>query len=290
MHPVLAEIGPLTLRWYGVMIATGVMVGLWLAGREGERKGFAREKIYDFAFYVIFAGILGARIYFVLFSDFSYFLAHPLKIIAFWEGGLAIHGAVIVGIIAAIWFTSRGKIPFWRWTDTLAPSLILGQAIGRIGCFLNGDAHGIPTTLPWGLVYSPDSPAGQMFPGQPLHPTQLYELGFNLIIFVLLWKLRKKDFFDGFLFLLYVILYSSIRIFVEHFRADQLTYFHNLSAAQTMGAMAIAVSIGMILVLSRRSRIVRAHQKSLNHPSPDDAENTFQISQLPFEAVKKSPK
>jgi phosphatidylglycerol:prolipoprotein diacylglycerol transferase len=259
MHPVLAEIGPLTLRWYGVMIATAILVGVWLAGREGERKGFERQKIFDFAFYVILAGILGARVYFVLFSDLGYFLAQPLKIVAFWEGGLAIHGAIIGGILVAAWFTWKEKIPFWKWADTLAPSLILGQAIGRIGCFLIGDAHGIPTTLPWGLVYSPDSPAGQMFPGQPLHPTQLYELGFNLIIFALLWKLRKRDFFDGFLFLLYVILYSSIRIFVEHFRADQLTYFGNISAAQTMGAGAIAVSIGMILVLSRRNRIVRAH-------------------------------
>lgn len=259
MHPILAEIGPLTLRWYGVMIATAILVGLLLAGREGERKGFGRQKIFDFAFYVILAGILGARVYFVLFSDLGYFLAHPLKIVAFWEGGLAIHGAVIAGIIVAVWFTFKEKILFWRWTDTLAPSLILGQAIGRIGCFLNGDAHGIPTTLPWGLVYSPDSPAGQMFPGQPLHPTQLYELGFNLIIFAVLWRIRKRNFFDGFLFLLYVILYSSIRIFVEHFRADQLTYLHNLSAAQTMGVGAIALSIVMILVLSRRNRIVRAH-------------------------------
>jgi phosphatidylglycerol:prolipoprotein diacylglycerol transferase len=257
MHPVLAEIGPLTLRWYGVMIATGVMVGLWLAGKEGERKGFAREKIYDFAFYVILAGIVGARIYFVLFSDWTYFFAHPLKILALWEGGLAIHGAILGGILVAAWFTRKEKIPFWKWADTLAPSLILGQAIGRIGCFLNGDAHGIPTTLPWGLVYSPDSPAGQMFPGQPLHPTQLYELGFSLIIFAILRKLRKKDFFDGFLFLFYVILYSSIRIFVEHFRADQLTYFGNISAAQTLGAIAIAFSVALAVVLSRRERILK---------------------------------
>lgn len=259
MHPILVEIGPLTLRWYGVMIATAIMVGVWLAGREGARKGFEREKIYDFAFYVILAGILGARLYFVLFSDLSYFLSHPVKIVAFWEGGLAIHGAVIAGIVVAIWFTFKEKIPFWRWADTLAPSLILGQAIGRIGCFLNGDAHGIPTTLPWGLVYSPESPAGQMFPGQPLHPTQLYELGFNLVIFAVLWKLRKRHFFDGFIFLLYVILYSSIRIFVEHFGADQLTYFGNLSAAQTFGAAAIVVSCAIILVLSRRDRIIKAH-------------------------------
>lgn len=259
MHPILAEIGSFTIRWYGVMIATAVLVGLWLAGREGVRKGFTKEKIYDIAFYVIFAGIFGARIYFVLFSDLSYSLAHPLKILAFWEGGLAIHGAIIAGVIVAIWFTWKEKISFWRWVDTLAPSLILGQAIGRIGCFLNGDAHGIPTTLPWGLVYSADSPAGQMFPGQPLHPTQLYEMILNLLIFGVLWKLRKKNFFDGFIFLLYVVLYSSIRVFVENFRADKLTYFGNISTAQTLGIAAIAVSIAIILVLNRREKIIKAH-------------------------------
>jgi phosphatidylglycerol:prolipoprotein diacylglycerol transferase len=198
---------------------------------------------------------IGARIYFVLFSDLSYFLAEPLKLLAFWEGGLAIHGAIIGGIVAAIWYTWKKRIPFWKWTDTFTPSLILGQAIGRIGCFLNGDAHGYPTALPWGLVYAPDSPAGQMFPGQPLHPTQLYELGFNLGIFLVLWKLRKKNFFDGFLFLLYVVLYSSIRIFVEHFRADKLIYFGDISAAQTLGIAAIVISLGVIIALDRRQRM-----------------------------------
>jgi phosphatidylglycerol:prolipoprotein diacylglycerol transferase len=255
MHPVLIEIGPLTIRWYGVMIATAVLVAIWLAGREGVRKGFERQKIHDFSFFLIIAGLIGARIYFVLFSDLSYFLAEPLRLLAFWEGGLAIHGAIIAGIITAIWYAWKEKTPFWKWTDTFAPSLILGQAIGRIGCFLNGDAHGYPTTLPWGLVYAPDSPAGQMFPGQPLHPTQLYELGFNLGIFLVLWKLRKKDFFNGFLFLLYVILYSSLRTFVEYFRADKLTYFGDISAAQTLGIAAIVISFGVMIALSRRERM-----------------------------------
>ncbi len=254
MHPVLIEIGPLTIRWYGVMIATAVLVAFWLAGREGVRKGFEKQKIDDFSLLVVIAGIIGARIYFILFSDLNYFLSRPLRVLAFWEGGLAIHGAIISGIIVAIWYTRREKIPFWRWADTFAPSLILGQTIGRIGCFLNGDAHGYPTTLPWGMVYAPDSPAGQMFPDQPLHPTQLYELGFNLGIFLVLWKLRKKNFFDGSLFLFYVILYSSVRIFVEHFRADKLTYLGDISVAQTVGIAAIAISFGMIIILRHKGK------------------------------------
>ena len=137
----------------------------------------------------------------------------------------------------------------------LAPSLILGQAIGRIGCFFNGDAHGYPTNLPWGLVYAPDSPAGQMFPGQALHPTQLYEMIFNLIIFGILWKMRKKINTNGQLFMLYLILYSAARFFVEHFRADKLTYFGNISAAQSVGIVGIVLGLLMLFVLKKKTRL-----------------------------------
>ncbi len=252
MDPVLLQMGSFAIRWYGMMIALAVVVGVWLAGKEAKRKGYEPRSVNDFAFLVIMGGLAGARIYYVLFSDLRYFLAHPSHIFAVWEGGLAIHGAIIGGIFVTIYFTMTRKIPFWRWADTLAPSLILGQAIGRIGCFFNGDAHGYPTKLPWGLVYSKESPAGQMYPDLPLHPTQLYELGFNLLIFLVLWKLRKRNHFDGFLFLLYVLLYSSARIFVEHFRADRLTFFGDISVAQTIGVMGIIVSIGLLLMMSRK--------------------------------------
>lgn len=252
MNPVLFQIGHFTLRWYGVMIATAILVSVWVAAKEGTRKGFDPKRIKDFALFVIIGGLIGARIYYVLFSDVNYFLARPLGIFAIWEGGLAIHGAVIGGLFVTIYYTLKEKIPFWRWADTFAPSLILGQAIGRIGCFFNGDAHGYPTSLPWGLVYSKDSPAGQMYPDLPLHPTQLYELGFNLVIFLILWKLRKRDLFDGFLFLLYVLFYSSARIFVEYFRADRLTFFGDISVAQTIGVVGILLSICFLVILNQK--------------------------------------
>lgn len=253
VNPVLIQIGPFTLRWYGIMIALAIVTGVWLAGKEGARKGFDSGEIKDFAFFVILGGLIGARIYYVLFSDLAYFLARPFSLFAFWEGGLAIHGAIFGGLLVTIYYTTKKKIPFWKWADTLAPSLVLGQAIGRIGCFFNGDALGYPTDLPWGLVYSKASPAGQMFPDLPLHPTQLYELGFNLVIFLILWKLRKRHYFDGFLFLLYILLYSSARIFVEHFRADRLTFFGDVSAAQTVGVVGIILSVGLLLVLNRKA-------------------------------------
>ncbi|MFC1862613.1 prolipoprotein diacylglyceryl transferase [Thermodesulfobacteriota bacterium] len=152
MHPVLIEIGPLVIRWYGVMIAVACMVGLWVAGIEAERKGISKEKIQSFFIYAIIGGIVGARLYYVVFSDFTQFKTAPFSIFAIWQGGLAIHGGILGGLVVSVIYTRIQKISFWKLADTLAPSLILGQAIGRIGCLLNGDAHGYPTDQPWVLA------------------------------------------------------------------------------------------------------------------------------------------
>lgn len=255
MHPVLIQIGSLEIRWYGAMIALACLVGYWLAGREAERKGIGKEKFQEFFLYGVIGAVIGARLYYVAFSDLAIFWKDPLSVLAIWEGGLAIHGALLGGLLVSIIYTRRRSIPITVFLDTLAPPLILGQAIGRIGCFFNGDAHGYPTTMPWGLVYSSESLAGQMFPGRPLHPTQLYEMILNLIIFGILWKIRTKLKLDGQLFLIYVILYSGARIFVEHFRADKLMYLGNISTAQSIGILGILVGIILIINLQRKRSI-----------------------------------
>ncbi len=255
MNPILVQIGPLHIRWYGVMIAIACVVGLWLACLEAERKGIGKEKINDLFIWVILGALLGARLYYVAFSGLPEFQKNIFSIFAFWQGGLAIHGAIVGGLLVCFIYSHRNKIPFLKLTDALAPSLILGQAIGRIGCFFNGDAFGTPTKLPWGLIYSPESPAGQMYPNQPLHPTQLYEMIFNLIIFTILWKFRKSVKVDGYLTILYIILYSFIRIFVEYFRADKLTYLGNISTAQSIGVIGIFLSLVLLLTLKKKDKV-----------------------------------
>lgn len=256
MHPILMQLGPFTIRWYGAMIALACLVGFWLAVLEAERKGIDREKIQEFFIYAVIGAVIGARLYYIAFTDQAMFLQSPLSVLAVWQGGLAIHGAVLAAFAVSVLYVKRHKIPLGKFVDALTPSLILGQAIGRIGCFFNGDAHGYPTRMPWGLVYAPESPAGQMFPGQPLHPTQLYEMILNLIIFGILWKMRTKLKIDGQLFLAYMILYSGARILVEHFRADKLMYLGNISAAQSIGILGILV--GVILMINlRRKRSMR---------------------------------
>jgi phosphatidylglycerol:prolipoprotein diacylglycerol transferase len=252
MHPVLVQIGPFVIRWYGAMIILACFVGLWLAKKEAEKNDIDPKKIDDFFLYAIIGAIIGARLYYILFSDPAQLWKDPFFVIAVWKGGLAIHGAILGGLSIAVLYARKQKISFLKFADTLTPSLILGQAIGRIGCFFNGDAHGYPTSLPWGIVYAPESLAGQMFPGQALHPTQLYEMFLNLIIFGALWKIRKKINTSGLLFVLYIILYSTARIFVEQFRADKLTYFGNISAAQSIGILGILLGIILMWLLKKK--------------------------------------
>jgi phosphatidylglycerol:prolipoprotein diacylglycerol transferase len=130
------------------MIATACLVGYWLGGREAERKGIGKEKFQQFFLYAVIAAVIGARFYYVAFADLSMLWEDPLSVLAIWHGGLAIHGAVLGGLVVSIIYTRQQKINLAAFLDTLSPPLILGQAIGRIGCFLNGDAHGYPTRMP----------------------------------------------------------------------------------------------------------------------------------------------
>lgn len=205
------------------MYAVAILVGLYLIKREAFRKKIplSEDEVTNFVLLVVLGGIIGARIYYVLFS-LDYYLRHPAEIPAVWHGGLAIHGGIIGGVLVGYLLTWKHHISFWRMADVIAPSLILGQAFGRFGNFMNGDAHGIPTTMPWGLVFPETSIAGREFPGQPLHPTMLYEMIINFSIFLFLWKIRTRSYKDGFIFCLYLMSYSLGRFFVSFFRADDL--------------------------------------------------------------------
>ena len=172
--------------------------------------------------WVIPAALIGARLYYVAFQ-WDYYGRHPLDIVKLWQGGLAIHGGVLAGLIAVWVFARVKRVRFWALTDALCPSLILGQAIGRIGNLTNGDAFGLPTTLPWGIRFPLSSPAGQAFPGQATHPSMIYEMILNLLIFALLWGwARKRGYRDGFVTAAYFILYAVARSIVSFTRADSL--------------------------------------------------------------------
>jgi len=247
MHPVLVRVGPLEIRFYGLMYVISIIIGIILLRKEIVRKNMKmnKEDVFSYAFWTVIGGILGARIYYVFFMWKEYYSHYPLEIFAIWHGGLAIHGGIIGGAIAVFIYSLSRKINFLDLSDATAPLLVLGQAFGRFGNFMNGDAHGIPTDLPWGIVFPPGSLAGDEFPGKPLHPVMLYELALNLLSFFILWKIRKKDHKKGFILAVYLMNYGIIRFFVSFFRADSLM-LGKLRGAQVMSVIFVVGAVFFI--------------------------------------------
>jgi phosphatidylglycerol:prolipoprotein diacylglycerol transferase len=297
MDPVLVEIptpwGYIPIRYYGLMYVIAIIVGIFLTRREVQRKGMhlTLDDILDFVLLTIPIAIVGARLYYVAFQWDSFYMpgdflktlvnlpqglgnceASPNGggIIAIWCGGLAIHGGLIGGALALWIYTKWKKVAFWKFADAAAPSLVLGQAFGRFGNFMNGDAYGtraddLPDWLSWvGVTYAEGTPGWREFGAIPTHPTMLYEMAGDLIIFGLIWFwLRRSDFRDGFILSLYFVLYSLLRFFVESLRADALCllggkiclqegvgFFESLRVAQLISAVLFIVFF--VFILRRR--------------------------------------
>lgn len=211
--PIVFSVGPFELRWYGILLALGALAGLWLLRRLGRRQGFSDTILIDLFVWLTVTGFLGGRIYHVL-NELPYYLQHPTQIFMVWEGGLGIHGAIIAGLMVLVFFARKNRLDTWRLLDILTPALVLGQIIGRWGNYFNQELYGRTTSLPWGIPI-----AGQ--PGY-YHPTFLYEsVGNTLILTVLLWLGKKRNFPVGTVALVYFILYAILRIFTESFRIDQ---------------------------------------------------------------------
>jgi phosphatidylglycerol:prolipoprotein diacylglycerol transferase len=245
---VFLELGPFTIYWYGVIIGTGAMLGLWLAVRESQRRGLDKEVFVDLVLWAIPIAILSARAYYVLFK-LDYYLANPAEIIMIWNGGLAIHGGLIGAIVTALVFARKRGISFWKLADIGAPSIILGQAIGRWGNFMNQEAHGGEVTREFleGL-YLPDFIVNQMYiNGAYYHPTFLYESLWNLAGFAILLLLRRVNLRRGELFLTYVMYYSLGRFFIEGLRTDSLMLTESLRIAQVISIALILLAIGLLV-------------------------------------------
>ncbi|MEE9613463.1 MAG: prolipoprotein diacylglyceryl transferase [Thermodesulfobacteriota bacterium] len=247
MHPVLFDFGPVQIRFYGLMYVVAILVGSYIVKSEVRRKGISLtdDDVMNFVIWTVVSGVVGARLYYVVFN-WGFYAANPVEIPAIWHGGLAIHGGLIGGFTFACFYLRSYEVNFWRMSDAVAPAIILGQAFGRFGNFMNGDAHGRPTDMPWGVVFPPESIAGREFPGIPTHPAMLYEMTINLSIFLFLWfVMRKQERGNGFIFALYLIMYSIGRFLVEHFRADSLM-LGPLKAAQVMSIVLVLALTAVI--------------------------------------------
>ncbi len=214
--------------WYGVLMALGILIGVWLTLREGKRKKLTEDDILDMCLVIIPSGVVGARLYYVIFEWASY-ASNPIRALYIWEGGLAIYGAVIGGLIGMFIYSRVKKIRFLKLADCIAPGLVLAQAIGRWGNFFNQEAFGLPINngeLMW-FPFAVYIEGYHTFNGQPCSnpyhmATFFYESVWCLIVFIILWSCRRKFKHDGDAILSYAALYGLERMFVERLRGDSL--------------------------------------------------------------------
>lgn len=252
MQPVAFELFGFAIRYYSLMYMLAALAAFVLIHRIARERQLPvdSEVIADIVTFGMIGGILGGRIYYVLFN-WDLYRHQPLEILAIWHGGLAIHGGMIGGALAVLWYARRHRLPIADLADGAALSLILGQTLGRLGNFMNGDAHGVPTDSPLGLIFPPGSIAGSQYPGTPVHPVMLYEMGLNFLAFLLLYGLRQR-LRPGALMGLYLIFYGCIRTFTSTFRADSL-WLGPVKAAYVASALMILAGIGLLWELRRKS-------------------------------------
>ena len=260
MNPILIEIGNIKIYWYSIMILTGVILGSIIVLKEAKRFKISKNKTSDMLFYTMIFGILGARIYYVIFN-FNYYLQDPISIIKVWEGGLAIHGGIIAGILYIIYYTKKNNIDTIRMFDICAPGLLIGQAIGRWGNFFNGEAHGPITTLEYlQKLHIPNFIIeGMKIDGNYYIPTFFYESLICIMGLIIILILRRTNLFKkGNITSFYLIWYGIGRTIIESYRTDSLM-MNTLKQAQIISI--IMITIGIIL-LSKNFSLLSASKTS----------------------------
>jgi phosphatidylglycerol:prolipoprotein diacylglycerol transferase len=265
LNPIAFSLGPIQVHWYGIIIGSGLALALYLAIREGNKRGLPKETFADLMIWAIPIAIISARIYYVLFEWKSY--AHNLsEIPKIWHGGIAIHGALIGSILTVIFFARAKGISFWKITDIAAPSLILGQAIGRWGNFMNQEAHGGPVSRTFlENLHLPQFIVNQMYiNGTYYHPTFLYESIWDITGFIILILLRRVNLRRGEMFLTYLIWYSAGRFFIEGLRTDSLMLTNHLRMAQVISIVLILAAAAILIFRRKTGQAKERYQDLIN--------------------------
>jgi phosphatidylglycerol:prolipoprotein diacylglycerol transferase len=240
MFPILVKIGPLTIHTYGFMMAVGVAMGLWFIYARAKKAGLDANRIMDAAFYTIIVSLIGAKL--ILFiSNISYYVDYPRELFALARSGGVFQGGLTFGVIYALWYFRRKKIPTWPTADLIAPALALGHGFGRIGCFSAGCCYGSECALPWAAVFKNEyaSELTGVHLNTPLHPVQLYEAVLNFLNFGILYVILKKKKFDGQVFAFYIVNYSVIRFFTEYFRGDHSEKIYFIRGATPLSSLSL---------------------------------------------------
>jgi len=247
MYPELFNIGPLTLHTYGVFVAIGFLVGIFTATKTGKKLDIDPNRVLDMGFIIILSGIIGSRIAYILIN-FSHYTAYPLDIFKLWQGGLVFSGGLVAVILVIMWYTKRHGYNIWTIGDLWTPAAAIGQAIGRIGCFFAGCCYGKPTDIPWCVIFT--NPKSIATLNVPLHPTQLYSSLSSFIIFIILLILQSKKKFEGQVFLWFLILHSTARLFIERFRGDArgVIITNNFTMTQMLALVILIAAVTALFI------------------------------------------
>lgn len=232
MYPILFKAGIFEVHAYGFFIALAFICGILLSIYYSRKEGIDIQVVFDLAFYILIAAIVGSRLFYVI-GTWDQFRDNPLDIFMVQRGGLVFLGGFLLAFIVVIIYARIKKMPLFKLFDAIAPSAALGYSMTRIGCFLNGCCFGLPASFPWALKFPPRSLADSYFPGEALHPTQIYSMLLMFIVFVVLVLMYRNKKFDGQIFLWFFVLYSIYRFAVEALRYCPI-FWLGLTPAQWM--------------------------------------------------------
>jgi prolipoprotein diacylglyceryl transferase len=272
MHQYLFFIGDFPIRAYGVMLAlaiiSGASVAYFLLKKDG--RGW-HEHIIDFSITVAIAGLIGARLWDVFFFDWHYYSNHLLEIPYVWQGGMAIQGGVVFGTLAGFWFVKKHNIDAWAFADVFAPALILAQSVGRMANLFNGDAFGHPTGGNFGILYPESTLAYRTYGNQPLWPAEIWEGQIDILIFVALLLFSSFKHAKGQVFVLYAILYSAARFFLEFLRGDYVNLTIGLKSAQMTSLIVMIVGVCVFIYFGyldkKQQALTEANEAAIESPT-----------------------
>jgi phosphatidylglycerol:prolipoprotein diacylglycerol transferase len=250
-------IGPLTLHTYGFLLAVAFLAGLFVVSAQAKKAGMDAARLTDMAVWLLIAGLVGAKLLLVA-VDWRFYFRNPRELLSIFQSGGVFYGGLLGGIAVAIFFVWRYKLPGWATADVLAPGVVIGQAIGRLGCFAAGCCFGKPASVPWAVTFTDVYAARQVGTPMdtPLHPTQIYEsTACFLIFFLLLWLAPRKS-FHGQVVLTYAVLYSSFRFAVEFFRGDpdRGSVFGGLLSTSQLIAIVLVLAAALVFPYVRRTQ------------------------------------
>jgi phosphatidylglycerol---prolipoprotein diacylglyceryl transferase len=245
-NSILLEVGKFKIHWYGFIMVLAILIAIYFISKLAKKREYDTSQLENLYFYVILIGLVGARLYEVFFFNWGYYQSHVLDIFKVWNGGLAIQGTILFGIVTVYIFCKKNKLVFLKYTDLLVIGLALGQSIGRWGNFFNQELYGRVSSLPWAIYIERTA--------NYHHPLFLYEAILNLFLFLILWKLFKRNHFNGLITLLYLGAYSGIRFVMEFMRIDPAPLVLGFRLPQLVSLVVIIFSLALIFKFYIKNR------------------------------------